>query len=85
MLKKVEMNYGPNLYTYIPSDKVDVLKNIIYALYELYCEGYFSLIMNIKRDDLIHLYFRALENNPDNLINYYKALIVKQETKGVKT
>ncbi len=57
-------------------DKIDMLKNIIYVLYDLYNSGFYSLLQNIKRENLVNLYLIAMDKQLNNLLNYYKKSII---------
>lgn len=57
---------------YMKKYKIDMIKNIIYVLYDLYNKGFYSLLQNIKRENLVNLYLLAIGKKPSNLLNYYK-------------
>ena len=76
IIKKLEFNYEPYMLKYMEKDKIKMIKNIILVLYELYKNGFYSVLHNVKRDNLINLYLLAVEKNPDNLLNYYKKSII---------
>ncbi len=61
---------------YMKKDKIDMIKNIIYVLYDLYNKGFYSLLQNIKRKNLVNLYLLAIDKKPSNLLNYYKNSII---------
>ena len=61
---------------YMKKDKIDMIKNIIYVLYDLYNKGFYSLLQNIKRENLVNLYLLAIDKKPSNLLNYYKNSII---------
>lgn len=56
-----------------------MLKNIIYALYDLYNSNFQFILQKVNRENLINLYFLAENNNPDNLLSYYKKSIINSE------
>lgn len=84
ILEKFEMNYTSDIFKYIASDKIEIIKNIIYVLYELYTENYGSLLMGISRESLISLYFETVKRRPNNLLNYYKRLIINKNASVIK-
>ena len=43
---------------YMKKYKIDMIKNIIYVLYDLYNKGFYSLLQNIKRENLVNLYLK---------------------------
>ena len=57
---------------YMKKYKIDMIKNIIYVLYDLYNKGFYSLLQNIKRENLVNLYLLAIDKKLSNLLNYYK-------------
>lgn len=61
---------------YMKKYKIDMIKNIIYVLYDLYNKGFYSLLQNIKRENLVNLYLLAIDKKPSNLLNYYKNSII---------
>ena len=72
IIEKLEFNYKPYMLKYMKKDKIDMIKNIIYVLYDLYNKGFYSLLQNIKRENLVNLYLLAIDKKPSNLLNYYK-------------
>lgn len=61
---------------HMEEDKINMIKNIIYVLYDLYNSEFYSLLQNVKRENLVNLYFVAIDNKPNNLLNYYKKSII---------
>lgn len=76
IIERLEFNYKPYMLQYMKKDKIDMLKNIIYVLYDLYNSGFYSLLQNIKRENLVNLYLIAMDKQPNNLLNYYKRSII---------
>ena len=76
IIEKLEFNYKPYMLKYMKKDKIDMIKNIIYVLYDLYNKGFYSLLQNIKRENLVNLYLLAIDKKPSNLLNYYKNSII---------
>lgn len=66
---------------YMKQDKINMIKNIIYVLYDLYNNNFQFILQNVNRENLVNLYFLSLSNNPDNLLNYYKKSIINGSTK----
>ncbi len=66
---------------YMKEDKINMIKDIIYVLYDLYNNNFQFILQNVNRENLVNLYFLALSNNPDNLLNYYKKSIINGSTK----
>lgn len=80
IIKKLEFNYEPYMIEHMNEDKIDMLKNIIYVLYDLYNSNFEFILQNANRENLINLYLLALDNKPDNLLNYYKKSIINSST-----
>ena len=76
IIEKLEFNYKHYMLQYMNKDKIDMIKNIIYVLYDLYNKGFYSLLQNIKRENLVNLYLLAIDKKPSNLLNYYKNSII---------
>lgn len=76
IIKRLEFNYTSYMLQYMKQDKIDMVKNIIYVLYDLYNSNFQFILQNVNREHLINLYFLAEDNTPDNLLNYYKKSII---------
>lgn len=76
IIDRLEFNYKPYMFQYMKEDKINMVKIIIYVLYDLYNNNFQFLLQNIKRENLVNLYFIALNNKPNNLLNYYKKSII---------
>lgn len=76
IIEKFEFNYKEEQLRYMQDDKINMIKNIIYVLYDLYNNNFGSLLLKNSRESLINLYLLAEEHNPDNLLNYYKKSII---------
>ena len=76
IIERLEFNYKPYMFQYINQDKLSMIKNIIYVLYDLYNSGFYFLLQSIKRENLVNLYLLAIDKRPDNLLNYYKKSII---------
>lgn len=81
IIDRLEFNYTSCMLQYMKQDKIDIVKNIIYVLYDLYNSNFQFVLQNVNREHLINLYFLAEDNNPDNLLNYYKKSIINGSTK----
>lgn len=84
IIERLEFNYTSYMLQYMKKDKIDMVKNIIYVLYDLYNSNFQFILQNVNRKYLINLYFLAEDNNPDNLLNYYKKSIINGNTKCKK-
>ncbi len=81
IIDRLEFNYEPYMLQYMKQDKINMLKNIIYVLYDLYNSNFQFVLQNLNREHLINLYFLAEDNRPDDLLNYYKKSIINSSMK----
>ena len=80
IIDRLEFNYKPYMLQYMKEDKINMVKNVIYVLYDLYNSNFQFLLQNVSREYLINLYFLAVDNKPDTLLNYYKKSIINSST-----
>lgn len=80
IIGRLEFNYTSYMLQYMNQDKINMVKNIIYVLYDLYNSNFQFILQNVNREHLINLYFIAEDNNPNNLLNYYKKSIINSST-----
>ena len=80
IIDRLEFNYKPYMLQYMKEDKINMVKNVIYVLYDLYNSNFKFLLQNVSREYLINLYFLAVDNKPDTLLNYYKKSIINSST-----
>ncbi len=80
IIDRLEFNYDSYMIEYMKQDKINMIKNIIYVLYNLYNSNFEFILQNINRERLINLYFIAVDNKPDNFFNYYKKSIINEST-----
>ncbi len=76
IVEKLEFDYKPYMLQYMKKNKIDMIKNIIYVLYDLYDSEFCYLLQNINRENLVNLYLLAIDKRPDNLLNYFKKSII---------
>ncbi|MCI8412358.1 MAG: hypothetical protein HFJ40_08085, partial [Clostridia bacterium] len=81
IIERLDFNYDFYMLEYMKQDKINMIKNIVYVLYDLYNSNFQFILQNVNREHLINLYFLAEDNNPDNLLNYYKKSIINGSTK----
>ncbi len=84
IIERLEFNYNQNLLAHMKAEKIQMLKNIIFVLYELYIENFGFILSKIDREDLIVLYNISLEHTPEDLLNYYKRAIINKYTNNNK-
>ena len=80
IIERLELNYNQNLLAHMKPEKIVMLKNIIFVLYELYLENFGFILSKANRDDLIVLYNISLQHTPEDLLNYYKRAIINKYT-----
>ena len=80
ILEKLELVYTPQMLLIMTQDKIEMLKDIIYMLYELYNSNFKSILLNVSRESLLNLYTLSTEHNPDDLLNYYKRTVINKYT-----
>ena len=80
ILEKLELIYTPQILLIMTEDKIQMLKDIIYILYELYNSNFRYILLNISRESLLNLYTLSIEHNPDDLLNYYKRTVINKYT-----
>ena len=57
-----------------------MLKNIIYVLYDLYNSKFDFLLPKVSRESLLNLYRISEEHSPNDILNYYKRSIINKYT-----
>lgn len=80
VLERLELVYTETLLIHMQQDKIKMVKDIIYILYELYNSNFANLLSKSKKESLINLYLLSKEHNPNDLLNYYKRAIINKYT-----
>ena len=80
ILKKFELIYPKEILDIMQQDKIEMLKGIIYTLWELFNSKMSYLFSAINRETLVNLYIISKEHEPKNLLNYYKRSIINKYT-----
>lgn len=78
ILERLEFIYTEKILSMMQKDKIQMLKNIIYVLYELYNNKFDSLLNKISRESLLNLYNLSQNHMPEDLLNYYKKTIINK-------
>ena len=76
IVKRLEFNYDKYMLKYMKQDKIDMIKDIVCVLYNLYKSGFDLLLKKVKRKELVDLYLLTAEKKPNNLLSYYKKAII---------
>lgn len=80
LLDKFELLYTQEILSIMRHDKVQMIKDIIFVLYDLYNNNFDFLLLKVSRESLLNLYNISLEHCPNDLLNYYKRAIINKYT-----
>ena len=78
ILDKLELLYTQEIIDIMQTDKVNMVKDIIYVLYDLYNSKFDFLLDKISRESLFNLYLISQEHKPSDLLDYYKRSIINK-------
>ena len=78
ILENLDFIYTTEILDLMHTEKVQMLKEIIYTLYTLYNSNFKSILYLIKREDLINIYLASKEYCPKDFLNYYKKSIINK-------
>lgn len=78
ILERLDFLYTQNILDIMKQDKIQIIKDIIYVLYDLYNSNLGSLLSKVSRESLLNLYYISQEHKPDDLFNYYKRCIINK-------
>ena len=56
LIEKLEFNYTADILKTFQDDKIEMLKIILYTLYQLEIEQFQNILSRVKREELINLY-----------------------------
>ena len=76
----MEFLYTKEILCMMQKDKIQMLKEIIYILYDLYNSNFNKLLSQVNRETLINLYILSQEQSPNDLLSYYKRTIINKYT-----
>lgn len=83
ILENLELIYTQEMLEIMKEDKIEIIKDIIYTLYEIYNSNFGSLLQKVSRQSLVNLYYISKEHLPNDFLNYYKTTIInKYSSKG---
>ena len=80
IVDKLEFNYTEEIFNTLKDDKKEMLKVILYTLYELEIENFQNILARVKRQDLIKFYNHFKSYDIDNFLSYYKKTIINKYT-----
>lgn len=80
VLERLEFIYTEEILKIIKKENRQMLKNIIYVLYDLYNSKFDFLLPKVSRESLLNLYIISEEHSPNDILNYYKRSIINKYT-----
>ena len=80
IIKSLGFDYTEEMLQHMKEDKIKMVKDIIFVIYELYYSQFNYIIPKLKRNILIDMYIVAKEYYPINITNYYKRSIINKYT-----
>ena len=80
LMEKLELNYTTETLKILQPDKIQMLRVIIYTIYNLYNSDFDFLLSKVSRESLLNLYMISKEHNPNDLLNYYRKSIINKYT-----
>ena len=78
ILDHLEFLYTQNILNMMKPDKIQMLKEIIYVLYELFNSNFDTVLSKVSRESLLSLYTLAQENGTENKLGYFKKSIINK-------
>ena len=78
LLEQLEFLYTEEILSIMQPEKIKMLKDIIFVLFDLYNSNFSNLLSKVKRETLLKLYLLAQEHLPNDLLNYYKKSIINK-------
>lgn len=78
ILEHLDFLYTQNILDIMKQDKIQIIKDIIYVLYDLYNSNLGFLLSKVSRESLLNLYYISEEHMPNDLLNYYKRSIINK-------
>ena len=80
ILKQFELIYPKEILDIMQKENIEMLKGIIYTLWDLFNSKMSYLFSAIDRESLVNLYIVSKEHEPNDLLNYYKRSIINKYT-----
>ena len=82
VLEKLNLSYTQEMLSIFHQDKLQMIKEVIYVLFDLYKSGFDSQLLKVSRESLFSLYLISKDHNPDNFLEYYKRTIINKYSNG---
>lgn len=78
IVNSLDFVYPEETLSRMHEEKVDMIKDIVYVLYDLYNSEFKNIVLVIGRETLIKLYILSKEKEPYNFISYFRKSIINQ-------
>lgn len=78
ILQELDFIYSEEILDYMQKEKIKMISDIIFVLYDLYNSKFSTIIKLFTRESLIKLYLLSQKQEPTDLINYYKKAIINE-------
>ncbi|MBR0427668.1 MAG: helix-turn-helix domain-containing protein [Clostridia bacterium] len=78
IVNTLDFVYPEETLSKMQEDKVAMIKDIVYVLYDLYNSEFKNIVLVIGRETLIKLYILSKEKEPYNFISYFRKSIINQ-------
>lgn len=78
IVNTLDFVYPEETLSRMQDEKVDMIKDIVYVLYDLYNSEFKNIVLVIGRETLIKLYILSKEKEPYNFISYFRKSIINQ-------
>lgn len=78
IVNTLDFVYPEETLSRMQEEKVDMIKDIVYVLYDLYNSEFKNIVLVIGRETLIKLYILSKEKEPYNFISYFRKSIINQ-------
>lgn len=78
ILERLEFLYTQDILKYMQTEKIQMLKEIIYVLFDLYSSNLGSLLSKVSRESLLNLYILSQENSTGDKLSYFKKSIINK-------
>ena len=78
IIERLEFNYTEEMLFMLNEANLQIIKNVIYVLYELHNSEFSLLLLNVNRETLFDIYRRSQDHKPKDFLNYYKKAIINK-------
>lgn len=78
IIERLEFNYTEEMLFMLNEANLQIIKNVIYVLYELHNSEFSLLLLNVNRETLFDIYRKSQDHKPKDFLNYYKKAIINK-------